>query len=333
MTPSLPTFSMASAIRSPTVRSLLAEIVPTWAISVLPLTSRLSLRNSSTTASTACSMPRLISIGPWPPVTCLSPSRKIACASTVAVVVPSPATSLVLLATSRTICAPIFSNGSSNWISFATVTPSLVEAGEPNFLSRTTLRPRGPNVTFTALASLLIPVKISARAFSPKCSCFAGITILLPSQHERAYSSTPSKSDSRSTSNSSPSMVISVPAYLPKSILFPTATPTGRRVPSSWSLPGPTARTLPSCGFSLAVSGIIIPPIFSSAASRRFTSTLSCKGRNCMADLLYKDNLTNSTYVLLCSLFTNTNTDHVPECLPSLPRSHSLQGIISTRSR
>ena len=36
MTPSLPTFSIASAIRSPIVGSLFAEIVPTWAISFLP---------------------------------------------------------------------------------------------------------------------------------------------------------------------------------------------------------------------------------------------------------------------------------------------------------
>ena len=35
ITPSLPTFSMASAIRSPMVLSLLAEMVPTWEISVL----------------------------------------------------------------------------------------------------------------------------------------------------------------------------------------------------------------------------------------------------------------------------------------------------------
>ena len=41
--------------------------------------------------------------------TILVPSRKMACASTVAVVVPSPATSEVLLATSRTIFAPRFS--------------------------------------------------------------------------------------------------------------------------------------------------------------------------------------------------------------------------------
>ena len=77
----------------------------------------------------------------------------MACASTVAVVVPSPAMSDVLLATSRTIWAPMFSNGSLNSISLATVTPSFVMVGAPNFFSRTTLRPFGPRVTLTALAS------------------------------------------------------------------------------------------------------------------------------------------------------------------------------------
>ena len=62
-------------------------------------------------------------------------------ASTVAVVVPSPATSEVLLATSFTICAPMFSNSSSSSISLATVTPSLVTLGAPKDLSRTTFRP------------------------------------------------------------------------------------------------------------------------------------------------------------------------------------------------
>src|SRR5690606_30340159 len=74
----------------------------------------------------------------------------MACARTVAVVVPSPATSDVLLATSFTICAPMFSSGSFSSISFATVTPSLVMVGDPNFLSRITFRPRGPSVTLTA---------------------------------------------------------------------------------------------------------------------------------------------------------------------------------------
>ena len=79
-----------------------------------------------------------------PAATALAPSRTIAWASTVAVVVPSPAMSLVLLATSRTICAPMFSNLSASSISLATVTPSLVIRGAPKLLSRTTLRPFGP---------------------------------------------------------------------------------------------------------------------------------------------------------------------------------------------
>ena len=76
-------------------------------------------------------MPRFRSIGFSPAATILAPSLTIAWASTVAVVVPSPATVLVFEATSRTICAPMFSNLSSSSISLATVTPSLVMRGAP----------------------------------------------------------------------------------------------------------------------------------------------------------------------------------------------------------
>ena len=78
--------------------------------------------------------------------------------------VPSPAMSEVLEATSRTICAPMFSNLSSSSISLATVTPSLVMRGAPNDLSSTTLRPLGPSVTRTALASVSMPRSILSRA-------------------------------------------------------------------------------------------------------------------------------------------------------------------------
>jgi hypothetical protein len=98
-------------------------------------------------------MPRLRAIGLAPAVTFLRPSRKMAWASTVAVVVPSPAMSEVLVATSLTIWAPMFSNASASSISLATVTPSLVTVGAPNFFSMTTLRPLGPSVTLTASAS------------------------------------------------------------------------------------------------------------------------------------------------------------------------------------
>jgi hypothetical protein len=88
------------------------------------------------------------------------PSRTIAWASTVAVVVPSPVRSLVLLATSRTSCAPMFLNGSSSSISRAIETPSLVIVGAPVRRSSTTLRPFGPSVTFT----------VSASSSTPACS-------------------------------------------------------------------------------------------------------------------------------------------------------------------
>src|ERR1051325_1120288 len=101
----------------------------------------------------------------------------MAWASTVAVVVPSPATSEVLLATSRTIWAPMFSKGSLSSISLATVTPSLVMSGAPNFLSRTTLRPFGPRVTLTASARRLTPRRMDCRESSPYVICFA---IFLP---------------------------------------------------------------------------------------------------------------------------------------------------------
>ena len=94
------------------------------------------------------------------------PSRRIACASTVAVVVPSPATSEVLLATSRIMRAPRPSTGSFRSISLATVTPSLVMVGDPNFFSSTTLRPFGPSVTLTASASWFTPRMSAARALS-----------------------------------------------------------------------------------------------------------------------------------------------------------------------
>src|SRR5262245_5751575 len=125
--------------------------------------------------ATALSMPRLMLIGSCPAATSFKPSLKIARDNTVAVVVPSPAMSEVLLATSLTICAPMFSNLSSSWISLATDTPSLVTVGEPQDFSRTTLRPLGPNVTVTASASKLTPRSTLPRASSLKRISFAAM--------------------------------------------------------------------------------------------------------------------------------------------------------------
>ena len=131
----------------------------------------------STTALVALSIPRLRSMGLNPAETAFKPSLKIAWASTVAVVVPSPATSEVWEATSFTICAPMFSKLSSNSISLATETPSLVTVGAPKLLSRTTFLPLGPSVILTASANTFIPAIIFCRALLPNLTSLAAICL------------------------------------------------------------------------------------------------------------------------------------------------------------
>jgi hypothetical protein len=125
------------------------------------------------TDSTAFSMPFFRAIGLAPAATLRRPSRTSAWASTVAVVVPSPATSSVFFATSLTSSAPIFSHGSSSSISLAMLTPSLVMVGAPHFFSRTTLRPFGPRVTLTASARVFMPRSRPRRASSSKAIILA----------------------------------------------------------------------------------------------------------------------------------------------------------------
>ena len=179
ITPSLPTFSIASAIILPISLSPLAEIVPTCATSSEVVIFCDCDSSDFTTELTAVSIPRFRSIGFMPAATAFAPSWAMDCASTVAVVVPSPAVSFAFDATSRTICAPIFWNLSDSSISFATVTPSLVILGAPNALSRTTLRPLGPNVTFTAFARVSTPSIMRARASEPNFTSLGAILLSL----------------------------------------------------------------------------------------------------------------------------------------------------------
>src|SRR5436190_12710114 len=57
-------------------------------------------------------------------------------------------------------------------------------------------------------------------------------------------------------------------------------------LPSSFTRPLPAATTLACCGFSLAVSGMMMPPTRCSCSSTRFTSTRSRRGRTFMDILL-----------------------------------------------
>jgi hypothetical protein len=166
ITPSLPTFSIASAMMSPMFVGVGGDRADLG--DFLVSATACSASSARRRRRTALSMPRFRSIGFMPAATAFMPSRIMACASTVAVVVPSPALSEVLEATSFTICAPMFSNLSASSISLATDTPSLVIVGAPKLFSSTTLRPFGPRVALTALARTLTPRTILARASSPK---------------------------------------------------------------------------------------------------------------------------------------------------------------------
>src|SRR5829696_10073041 len=81
-----------------------------------------------------------------------------------------------------------------------------------------------------------------------------------------------------SSSNSLPSYLTSVPPYLLKITTSPSATSSGTRLPLSSTRPGPVASTLPSCGFSLAVSGMTRPEAVVCSASSGSTRMRSSSG-------------------------------------------------------
>src|SRR2546421_12311743 len=64
----------------------------------------------------------------------------------------------------------------------------------------------------------------------------------------------------------------------------PFLTSSGMRLPASSSLPSPTARTLPFCGFSLAVSGSTRPLAVVSSTSTARTIRRSPKGFSFMSE-------------------------------------------------
>src|SRR5437868_15390117 len=76
----------------------------------------------------------------------------------------------------------------------------------------------------------------------------------------------------------SSSILISVPPYFEISTLSPFFTVKSIFLPLSSIFPVPKATTFPSCGFSLAVSGMMIPPFFISCSSSGCTSTRSPRG-------------------------------------------------------
>ena len=180
MTPSLPTCSNASAMILPIAVSLLALIDATAAMPPETFsTGRALSAIFAATAATAFFMPRTTAFGSAPAVIWRKPALISASASTVAVVVPSPASSEVFDAASFTSLAPMFSTLSRSSISSATETPSFVTVGPPQLLSSTALRPRGPRVLLTAAASFSTPARRLLRAsFSNESSLTAIVVVL-----------------------------------------------------------------------------------------------------------------------------------------------------------
>jgi hypothetical protein len=112
ITPSSPTACRVLATIVPIASSSLAEMAATRPSSASLDTGCATVDRCSTSALTATSIPRLTSTGLPPDAIAFMPSRTIAWAITVAVVVPSPTMSLVLIAASLSTWAPMFSNAS-----------------------------------------------------------------------------------------------------------------------------------------------------------------------------------------------------------------------------
>src|ERR1051325_1977607 len=100
----------------------------------------------------------------------------------------------------------------------------------------------------------------------------------LPTAAAPARVMIPRISSSRIINSSSPLTFISEPPYLPNRTRSPALTSRGWRDPSSLYLPRPAAITSPSCDFSFAESGMMMPPRSCSPSSMRFTITRSCSG-------------------------------------------------------
>ena len=162
-------------------------MVAIWAIDFLPSIFCASWSRLLVMSLTALSIPIFNSIGLAPAATFFKPSLAIACARTVAVVVPSPAMSFVFEATCLHIWAPRFSNGSSKSIDLATVTPSFVTVGAPAPVSIITFLPAGPNVDLTASANWFTPLNNFSLAFVSNLICFAIFSIHKKYRVTRGY--------------------------------------------------------------------------------------------------------------------------------------------------
>ena len=203
-----------------------------------------------------------------------------------AVVVPSPASSEVWLATSLTIWAPMFSNLSLSSISLATETPSLVTVGAPKDLSSTTLRPFGPKVTLTASAKMLTPLEHAPACVVSEFHVFRAHCLLLADVQSLAFE------HAEDLAFAEDEQFIPLDLHRAAAVLAENDLVAHLDV---WGAdfavvqgPCPDPRPAPRLGdgFSAAESGSTMPPAVVVSSSNRRTTTRSCKGRMFIADVL-----------------------------------------------
>src|SRR6266540_3342692 len=101
--------------------------------------------------------------------------------------------------------------------------------------------------------------------------------------HFLPFSTTARTSRSLRINSSSSSSLNSVPLYLANSTVSPFLMSTWTRLPLSRTRPGPTERTSPCCGRSLAVSGRTMPLLVVSSRVFGLTTTRSPIGLSCHA--------------------------------------------------
>ena len=237
-----------------------------------------------------------MSIGLAPAATFAEPSLTIDWARTVAVVVPSPATSLVLVAASLRSCAPMFSKGSSSSMSLATVTPSWVTVGAPHFLSRATLRPFGPRVVLTASARPSTPLLSDRRASRRRSAAWP---VVVPPEVGRSVGARPS---ARSSAAAAPEALLSpddrenvlladdeqllvveldlgAGVLRVEDLVARLRRPSASRLPSSASGPGRRRRPCPPGASPWLCPGSTMPLLVISSRAVGLTTTRSPSGR------------------------------------------------------
>jgi hypothetical protein len=251
---------------------------------------------SSTGGLVALSMPRFRSIGFMPAATDFRPSFRMAWASTVAVVVPSPATSdglgsHFLHQLGAHVLELVFQ---FDFLGHGHAV--LGDVGAPKDLSSTTLRPFGPRVTLTASARMFTPLSIFWRAGITEFYVFSSHVLKPLSEFCSCETAGQKASYASSTAKFRFGFMMSSSSPSTLTVLNRSTGRTGpchrpsrpadvlRRCPAT--APLPAATTSPWEGFSAAEPGSTMPPAVLVSSSTRRMTTRSCRGRSFIDSLL-----------------------------------------------